>query len=107
MVDAIPLAEGDVYVIPAKSEQTYDKMWIASIQISTPSPLAEGWIEIRYFPMNSEGEVVRADSQVDSLEKVLRLDSLFAAAQQVPELAQAYVAFLAAVKPVEEFVQSE
>lgn len=106
MVDALPLSEVDVYTIPATSEKTYDKMWIASISIDTPHPVVEGTIEIRYFPMNEVGEVVRVDTDGKSLEKVMRLTNLFTAAGQIPQLAQAYGAFLAAVKPVESFINS-
>lgn len=76
-------------------------MWIESIHINTPAPDREGDVSIAYYPMDANGVVYKTDPYGATLVRTISTNTLFADIQTVPELATAFAAILAAVKPLE------
>ncbi len=103
----IELKPEDVAEIPPAPAVQAQYMWISSILIRTPSPQQEGSVALEYFPMTADQEVIARDPDNESLMKTLTTETLFSDIQQVPELAQAFGAILAAVKPLEAFKEQE
>lgn len=102
----ILLDERDAKEIPAVPAKTADVMWIQTIVIRAPSPTSEASIALEFVPMTRDGELVCRDAEGNDTAKRLETPTLFADMQQIPELAAAFAAIMAAVKPFADFCAS-
>ncbi len=88
---------------PAVQAKTFDSMWIKAIQVRTPSPdMSAGSIYIEYVPM-----VAGTGETLDTAPVELRTDKLWLAAGTVPEVGVALGALLAAIRPLEDFIEEQ
>lgn len=101
---AIELKQEDVAVIPPKAEVTASLMWITQIVVRCPSPDHEGSVVMEYVPMTTDKKLVTRGPNGEDLTKSIRVDELYADMQACPELAAAFAAILASVKPVEAYL---
>lgn len=103
--EPIPLKEQ--IQVAATTAKTFDSLWLATIQIKTPQPTGpddpeftqrDGSIYLEYYPLKSgTGELHRVPVEI-------RSDKLWDAVAKVPEVAAAVEALLAAIRPLEDFV---
>lgn len=100
----IPLKQEDVAVIPTKSEVVAPVMWINQILIRCPGPEYEGSVVMEYVPMTEDKKIVARGPNGEDLTKTIRVDELYKDMAQCPELYTAFMAILAAVKPLEAYL---
>lgn len=103
----IPLKQEDVAVIPQKTEVVAPVMWINQILIRCPGPDYEGSVVMEYVPMTEDKKIVARGPNGEDLTKVIRIDTLYADMAQCPELYTAFMAILAAVKPIEVYLAAK
>jgi hypothetical protein len=105
----IELKESEKLVIPATTEVVLDKLWIKTIVIQTPSPLTEGSIVMEYGPWSgkSDEDAKWRDANGNDTTKTVRIDDLYASMQECPELYTVFQAILAAVKPMETYLEEK
>lgn len=94
-------------VIPPRPAVVADLMWIKSIVIDCPGPQYEASLRMEYVPMTDDGRLVEIGPGGESLLRQVGTQSLYADIQKVPELAAAFSAILAAVKPMEAFKDAQ
>jgi hypothetical protein len=94
-------------VIPPQAAVVADLMWITSIVISCPGPSHEASLRMEYVPMTEDGRLVANDAAGNSLVRQVGTDTLYEDINKVPALAQAFGAILAAVKPMEAYVDGQ
>lgn len=94
-------------VIPPREAVVAELMWITSIVISCPGPDQEASLRMEYVPMTEDGRLVMADLEGNSLVRQVHTPTLYEDITKVPELAQAFGAILAAVKPMEAYKDSQ
>ncbi len=100
----IELKQEDVAVIPPKQEVVASLMWITQMIIRSPGPDYEGSVVIEYVPMTSDKKIVARGTNGEDLTKSIKVDELYKDMQSCPELATAFGAILAAVKPLEAYL---
>jgi hypothetical protein len=100
----IELKQEDIAVIPLKEEVTASLMWITQIVVRCPGPDHEGSVVMEYVPMTADKKIVARGPNGEDLTKSIRVDELYADMQACPELAAAFTAILACVKPVEAYL---
>jgi hypothetical protein len=83
---------------PAK---TYPIVWIYNLTIRAHDPTGEGSLTLELLPMSEDRELY-FPSAVQ-----LSTDELYRAIEEVPELAQAFGAILAAVKPFQNWIMQQ
>lgn len=103
----IPLKQEDVAIIPTKSEVVAPVMWINQILIRCPGPEYEGSVVMEYVPMTEDKKVVARGPNGEDLTKTIRVDELYKDMAQCPELYTAFMAILAAVKPLEAYLAAK
>jgi hypothetical protein len=96
----MPLFLDDPVVVPASPEKEFPIAWIRSLQIIAHDPNAEGAISLEILPMSVDREL-HFPSVIN-----LKTDTLYAAMSEVPELQTAFAAILAAVKPLQAWVEA-
>ncbi len=88
---------------PAVEAKGFDSMWIKAIQVRTPTPdMSSGSIYIEYVPM-----VAGTGETLETAPVELRTDQLWLAAGTVPEVGIALGALLAAIRPLEDFIEEQ
>lgn len=99
---ALPLAEDEVARIPPREEIVAAFKWITSLSINAPTALGEASLQMQYVPWAGAGnEITARGPNLEDLTKTIRIDALYAAMEEVPELKIAFGAILAAVGPTE------
>ncbi len=97
----IPLKE-QIETQPVEAK-TFDSMWIKTIHVNTPSPdMSAGSIYIEYVPM-----VAGTGETLETAPVQLHTASLWLAAGTVPEVGIALGALLAAIRPLENFIEEQ
>ena len=98
---------------PAVEEKTFPIMWIYNLLFHCPSPTVTketgiegedpillGNLNLEAFPMAEDGELLT------SAKININTDELYAVIRDVPEAAQAFDAILAAVLPVQAYLDA-
>lgn len=88
-------------VIPATSEKQFPHLWLKNIHIDARST-NQGHIMIGAAPYNSSTQEIG-----DGIVKNIFVKDLWKAVQEVPEVAAAMNAILAAIGPLENWNQSQ
>lgn len=99
----LPLRDSEKLTLPARSEVVADLKWIRAITIICPGPEAEGTVQIEYVPMTRGGVIVERDADGKSTTRTVGTRALYADKDAVPELAEAFRAFLACIGPMETY----
>ena len=99
--------EDERAVIPPREAVVADLMWIRSIVIDCPGPTQEASIQVEYVPMTAEGVVIHRGPNGEEYMRRVGTNTLYADKEKVPELGLAFMAFLAAVKPMEAFKDAQ
>lgn len=98
----LELVEDEKVTIPQREAVTAIYKWITSLSIGAPSALGEAWLQMQYCPWAGPGkEITARGPNLEDLTKTIRIDALYAAMEEVPELKIAFGAILAAVGPTE------
>jgi hypothetical protein len=95
------IKEEERAVIPPRAAVVADLMWIRSIVIDCPGPTYEASLRMEYVPMTEDGRLVEVGPNGESLLRQVGTETLYADINELTELAQAFGAILAAVKPME------
>lgn len=88
-------------VAPPTPQKTYPIVWIRNLQINAHDPNGEGQLYLEIVPMSTEKELLYSGT----IE--LKTGELYRAMAEVPELAQAFGAILAAVKPLQNWIDTQ
>ena len=88
-------------VAPPKEPKVYPIVWIRNLQIQAHDPTGEGKLYLEIVPMAEDRELLYSGT----IE--IKTDTLYQAMNEVPELAQAFGAILAAVKPLKAWIDSQ
>ena len=88
-------------VAPPTPPKVFPIVWIRNLQIQAHNPGAEGNLYLEIVPMSEDRELLYSATQE------LRTDELYRAMTEVPELAQAFGAILAAVKPLKAWIDAQ
>lgn len=86
----------------AVTEKTFDQLWVRNLVIVAPSPTSEGQISLEWLPMAEDGELYTTDGP-----RRIETAELFRAISEVPELAAAYDAVLAAIAPTARWIAEQ
>jgi hypothetical protein len=88
--------------IPAVPQKTFGEQWVFNLVVQAPTPTS-GSVSIELLPYNSQtGEIGPLD-----LSKSISTDKLWEAIQEVPEMATAFNAVIAAVPPMKAWIESK
>ena len=88
-------------VAPPKEPKVYPIVWIRNLQIQAHDPMGEGKLYLEIVPMAEDRELLYSGT----IE--IKTDTLYQAMNEVPELAQAFGAILAAVKPLKAWIDAQ
>ena len=88
-------------VAPPQPPKVYPIVWIRNLQIQAHDPTGEGKLYLEIIPMAEDRELLYSRT----IE--IKTDTLYQAMQEVPELAQAFGAILAAVKPLKAWIDAQ
>ncbi len=88
-------------VIPPIEEKTFPDLWIYSINIIAPT-IDSGRVQIELLPYNYDNKEIFPGNH-----QVISTDDLWAAANEVPEIAQAMGAIFMAIEPLRTWIDSK
>ena len=88
-------------VAPPAPQKVYPIVWIRNLQIQAHDPTGEGKLYLEIVPMAEDRELLYSGT----IE--VKTDTLYQAMSEVPELAQAFAAILAAVKPTKAWIDAQ
>lgn len=98
----MPLPNPNPVVIPATEAKSYPDLWLYNIAVHAPT-IDSGMIHIQTLPCNvSEGSIANGEFMVP-----IQTDQLWAAVNEVPEVATAMDAIFAAVEPLRAWIASQ
>ena len=89
-------------VIPPTPQQEFPHLWISDIVVHAPT-VDSGFIHIETKPYNQETKTIGADAY----RTIIRADDLWAAVNEVPEVAAAMYAIFQAVDPLRAWLESK
>jgi hypothetical protein len=89
-------------VIPPTPQQEFPHLWISDIVVHAPT-VDKGFIHIETKPYNQETKAIGTDA----FRSIIRTDDLWAAVNEVPEVAQAMFAIFQAVDPLRAWLESK
>jgi hypothetical protein len=89
-------------VIPSTHEKVFDTSWIYTIQVIAPS-VDSGRVCIEVLPFNGETGEIAPSAYLRRIET----DKLMSAIDEVPEVAEAFQAILAAIEPLEAWIEQQ
>ena len=111
-----PIPRDEPFVVPARPEETFDSIWLRNINISVPataeSGSTEGNIHIECLPYDEEdGNIyTTADNKgVEYLNVPNRVNgrkSFWECVNEVPEVASAMDAIIAAIPALREWINT-
>jgi hypothetical protein len=88
-------------VAPPQPPKVFPIVWIRNLQINAHDPSGEGQLYLEIVPMSQDRELLYSGT----IE--LTTGELYRAMNEVPELAQAFGAILAAVKPLKAWIDAQ
>lgn len=97
-----PIEIENPVVIPAKPQQVFDLLWVRSLTIDLPGPNEpqdKSICNIAVCPMSQSGELF------DNLE-LIKTSRLLEAAAEVPEIANAINAVVAAIPALKNWIKA-
>ena len=98
----MPIPNPNPLVIPPTEAKSYPDLWIYGISVHAPA-IATGSIRIETLPANmATGEIASGDYM-----QPLQTDKLWQAAAEVPEVAAAMGAIIAAVGPLAAWIKAQ
>lgn len=104
----LDLADDEKVIIPPREAVTAIYKWLTSLSIGAPTALGEAWLQMQYVPWAGAGnEITARGPNLEDLTKTIRIDALYAAMEEVPELKIAFGAILAAVGPTETWYKKK
>jgi hypothetical protein len=89
-------------VIPPTPQQEFPHLWISDIVVHAPA-VDKGFIHIETKPYNQETKTIGADA----FRSIIRTDDLWAAVNEVPEVAAAMYAIFQAVDPLRTWINAK
>jgi hypothetical protein len=89
-------------VIPPTPQQEFPHLWISDIVVHAPT-VDNGFIHIETKPYNQDTKAI-GDT---AYRTIIRADDLWAAVNEVPEVAQAMFAIFQAVDPLRTWVNAK
>lgn len=89
-------------VIPPTPQQEFPHLWISAIVVDAPT-VDRGMIHIQTNPYNQDTKTI-GDS---AYSQVIRTDDLWAAVNEVPEVAAAMFAIFQAVEPLRAWIDAK
>ena len=111
-----PIPRNEPFVVPASPEETFDSVWLRSINIYAPNTAAadplQGSINVEMVPYDSDNEkvLVTADNEgVEHLNIPNRVNGrkpFWQAVNEVPEVAAAMDAIIAAIPALREWANT-
>ena len=87
---------------PPKPEKIYPVIWIRNLHIMAHNPNGEGTINVELVPMSADREFGPNNTAIH-----IGTNELYRAMEEVPEVAQAFTAILASVKPLKAWVEAQ
>ena len=107
-----PIPRDEPFVVPARPEETFDSVWLRSINIFVPNTAeanpTEGSVNIEMIPYDSENTkvLVSADNEgaeyINIPSRVNGRKPFWQMIQEVPEAADAMDAIIAAIPAIRE-----
>ncbi len=104
---AIELPPEEVITIPPKEAVVADKLWMTQLLIRTPGPDDANSLVLEYQPWTGAGEPIRRTANGNDTTKVIQVTDVFTVAAEVPEMAQAMGAILAAIPALIAYVNAK
>lgn len=111
-----PIPRNEPFVVPASPEETFDSVWLRSINIYAPNTAAEqpteGSINIEMLPYDAENQKVLVSADNEGAEylnvpsRVNGRKPFWQAVDEVPEVAAAMDAIIAAIPALREWVNT-
>lgn len=111
-----PIPRNEPFVVPASPEETFDSVWLRSINIYTPNTAAadptQGSINIEMLPYDSEEQKVLISADNEGVEfinvpsRVNGRKPFWQAVEEVPEVAAAMDAIIAAIPALREWADT-
>jgi hypothetical protein len=104
----IELPEDEVVTIPPTPEVVADKLWMTQLIIRTPGPIDPNSLVLEYQPWTGgvESPIRRTGDGTDTT-KTISISDLFTVVAEVPEMALAMEAILAAIPALLSYVKSK
>lgn len=102
----IPLDEQEIVTlpeVPAVPEVVASLMHPETIIIKMPHVSEGGSLVIEYYPKTEAGQILRRDAHGADLVRRMSTDTLFDDLAHVPEMAAAFAAVRAAMKPFQAY----
>lgn len=104
----LELTDDEKVIIPPREAVTAIYKWITSLSITAPTALGEASLQMQYVPWAGTGsEITARGPNLEDLTKTIRIEALYAAMEEVPELKTAFGAILAAVQPTEAWYKKK
>ena len=104
----LELSDDEKVNIPAREAVIALYKWITALSIAAPSALGEASLVMQYVPWSGPGnEITARGPHLEDLTRTIRIDALYAAMEEVPELKTAFGAILAAVGPTETWYKKK
>ena len=111
-----PIPRDEPFVVPAKPEQTFDSVWLRSINIYVPNTAeeapTEGSLNIEMLPYDGDSEkvLITADNEgVEYINVPSRINGrkpFWQMMAEVPEAAEAMDAIIAAIPAIREWADT-
>ena len=82
-------------IVPPSEPKVYPHLWIKKLDISAPTPQT-GRLYAELVPFNAETQ------EIGPIEysQIIRIENLWQAVQEIPEVAYAFQAILSCVEPI-------
>jgi len=104
----IELPEDQVVTIPPSEPVVADKLWMTQLIIRTPGPTDSNSLILEYQPWTGGADApVRRKADGSDTTKVISISDVFTVAAEVPEMAQAMGAILAAIPALLAYVKAK
>ena len=112
-----PIPRNEPFVVPASPEETFDSVWLRSINIFVPNTAeadpTQGSINIEMLPYDAENTKVLATADNEGVEyvnvpnRVNGRKPFWQMISEVPEAANAMDAIIAAIPAIREWANTE
>ena len=111
-----PIPRDEPFVVPARPEETFDSIWLRNINISVPdtaqSGSTQGNIHIECLPYDADDEQIYTTADNEGVEylnvpnRVNGRKSFWECVNEVPEVASAMDAIIAAIPALREWINT-
>ena len=111
-----PIPRGEPFVVPAKPEETFDSVWLRSINIFVPNTAeadpSQGSVNIEMLPYDGDSKKVLITADNEGVEyinipnRVNERKPFWQMISEVPEAAAAMDAIIAAIPAIREWANT-